>query len=107
MRMRIGIGNRNRNRNRNGMRAPSFSKRTSWDRSENPLARELGVLRAAGRALVDLTESNPTRAGFSSPALCALLSDARGAAYDPAALGLPEAREAVARYYAERGLFVP
>jgi alanine-synthesizing transaminase len=89
------------------MRAPPFSKRTSWDRSDNPLARELARASGAGRALVDLTESNPTRAGFANAELCALLGDPRGAAYDPAALGLPEAREAVARYYADRGLDVP
>src|SRR4051812_17984874 len=88
--------------------SPPFSDRTAWDLSENPLARAIAAARAAGRALVDLTESNPTRAGFpGAPRAVALLGHPRGAAYEPAALGHPDARAAVARYYADRGLTVP
>jgi alanine-synthesizing transaminase len=83
---------------------PPFSRRTAWDLSENPLARELARARASGRALADLTESNPTRAGFGGERLVALLGDPRGAAYAPEPLGHPAARAAVARYYEERGL---
>ena len=89
------------------MKAPPFSRRTAWDRSENPLTQELSRARAAGRALLDLTESNPTRCGFGGADLCALLGDPRGAAYAPVARGLPEARAAVSRYYAERSLVMP
>jgi alanine-synthesizing transaminase len=88
------------------MNAPRFTRRTAWDRSENPLARELARARAAGRPLADLTESNPTRCGFGGDELVELLGHPRGAAYAPVALGLPEARAAVARYYADRGLRV-
>ena len=84
-----------------------FTQRTGWDRSDNALSGELGRARAEGRALVDLTESNPTRAGLGGAELVTLLGDPRGAAYAPAALGHPEARAAVARYYADRGLVVP
>jgi hypothetical protein len=90
------------------MKKPLFSERTAWDLSENDLARDLGIARGEGRALVDLTESNPTRAGLAdTAALVALLGDPRGAAYAPIALGHPTARAAVAGYYAERGLDLP
>ena len=83
---------------------PPFSRRTAWDRSENPHSLALGRARAEGRALVDLTEGNPTRAGLGDGDLVSLLGHPRGAAYAPSALGDPAAREAVARYYADRGL---
>jgi hypothetical protein len=88
------------------MTRPPFSRRTGWDRSDNALSRELARACAAGRALVDLTEGNPTRVGLGGAALIPLLGHPRGAAYAPAALGHPEARAAVARYYEERGLAV-
>jgi aspartate/methionine/tyrosine aminotransferase len=85
---------------------PPFSRRTAWDRSENPLSLALARARAEGRALVDLTEGNPTRAGLGDGSLVSLLGHPRGAAYAPSALGDPAAREAVARYYGERGVVV-
>lgn len=88
------------------MTPPPFSRRTAWDRSENAHALALARVRAEGRPLVDLTESNPTRAGLGNGDLVALLGHPRGAAYSPAALGHPDARAAVARYYADRGLGV-
>jgi aspartate/methionine/tyrosine aminotransferase len=61
--------------------------------------------RASGRALVDLTESNPTRAGmFEIGTLVAELGHPRGTVYEPAPLGHPEARRAVAGYYGSRGV---
>jgi len=90
------------------MKKPLFSKRTSWDLSENDLARDLGAARGQGRALVDLTESNPTRAGIAdNEALVALLGHPRGAIYAPIALGHEIARAAVVGYYAERDLAAP
>jgi aspartate/methionine/tyrosine aminotransferase len=86
------------------MKPPPFSRRTAWDRSENPLSRALARARAEGRALVDLTEGNPTRAGLGDGGLVSLLGHPRGAAYAPSALGDRAAREAVARYYEDRGL---
>jgi len=87
---------------------PPLSARTSWDTSENPLAKALAEARAAGRSLVDLTESNPTRVGLGGgPELVAELGHPRGALYAPAPTGHPDARAAVARYYAERGLDAP
>ena len=65
----------------------------------NRLARALARLRDAGHAVVDLTESNPTRVGLRYPArLLDPLGSARGLVYEPAPLGLRAARDAVARY---------
>ena len=84
-----------------------FSARTAWDRTVNPFARALAVARASGDIILNLTESNPTRAGLVDQApLIATLGDARGAHYEPAPLGHPTARQAVARYYGERGMHV-
>ena len=84
-----------------------FSARTSWDRTENSFAKALARARAQGRKLVDLTESNPTRAAILNLApLIAELGHPRGAMYEPAALGIAESRQAVANYYAARGVRV-
>jgi aspartate/methionine/tyrosine aminotransferase len=81
----------------------TFSRRTAWPRATGQLASRIDAARAAGWPLVDLAESNPTRCGLADPATVALLGDARGAAYEPASLGLRETREAVAAYYARHG----
>ncbi|BDG04907.1 pyridoxal phosphate-dependent aminotransferase [Anaeromyxobacter oryzae] len=82
-----------------------LSRRTGWNLAGNRLAARLDAARSAGRPLLDLAESNPTRAGLAWPAdaLGAALSDPRIAAYDPEPRGLPAAREAVAAYLAARG----
>ncbi len=82
-----------------------FSRRTSWDISATPLAEAVARRTAEGRPLLDLTEANPTRVGlgFSPAALREALADPRAARYEPNPLGLAAAREAIARYYAERG----
>jgi alanine-synthesizing transaminase len=60
--------------------------------------------RASGSRILDLTESNPTAAGFvySSEEILAALADARTLRYEPAAAGMPGARAAVSEYYAGR-----
>jgi aspartate/methionine/tyrosine aminotransferase len=73
----------------------------------NALARLIEARRRAGAAVVDLTESNPTRAGFSYPDdLLAPLADARALAYEPQPLGLWAARAAVAADFRRRGIVV-
>ena len=73
----------------------------------NRLADALTAARAGGRTILDLTESNPTRAGFEYPDdLLRPLADSRGLTYAPAPFGLPDARAAVARDFARRGLSV-
>jgi alanine-synthesizing transaminase len=64
-------------------------------------------MRQDGRAILDLTESNPTRAGFSYPTdLLAPLADPRGLAYRPRPLGHDAARTAVADDFGRRGISV-
>jgi len=85
-----------------------FSSRVPSDLGANRLTRSVAEARSAGRSLVDLTQSNPTRAGFEYPDyLLSALADARGLKYEPAPFGLIAARQAVARDYARRGLTVP
>ncbi len=71
----------------------------------NVWAERIATLRAAGRTLIDLTLSNPTRVGLVSvtPQQLAALGDPRGAEDRPDPRGLQDARVAVAGYYAERG----
>ena len=82
-----------------------FSRRASWDLQPNALAARLAQRE---HAPLDLTEGNPTRCGLGLDA--AALRDALGAhgveRYDPHPQGLLRAREAVAAYYAERGVRV-
>lgn len=78
---------------------PRLSGRLPWRAELTELARA----EASAAPSLDLTVSNPTRAGLSpsESELRAALA-ARGVdRYDPQPLGLASAREAVARYYAE------
>lgn len=81
------------------------STRLPWDRPENDLAALERDARARGRALLDLTLSNPTQAGLPYPtaALRTALAPDGAAVYAPAPRGLPEARAAVAADYAASG----
>lgn len=84
-----------------------FSTRLPKDVSENALSTRIAEIKAAGRTLHDLTESNPTRAGFQAPPdLLALLGNAEAARYAPDPRGLRSAREAVVADYATRGVTV-
>jgi alanine-synthesizing transaminase len=84
-----------------------FSTRTPHDLTPNRLTDALNAAAAEGRAILDLTLSNPTRAGFEYPSgLLRLLADSRGLTYAPAPFGSLEARAAVARDYARRGCLV-
>ena len=71
-------------------------------------ARLIEEKKRAGARVLDLTESNPTRAGFDYPAeeILAALAKTSSMLYEPTPRGLPVAREAVAGYYAERGFDV-
>jgi len=82
-----------------------FSSRTPDNLTPNRWTRALAELRRAGRAFVDLTESNPTRAQFDYPAdLLAHLADPRALTYAPDPFGMSDARAAVARDYRRRGV---
>lgn len=86
-----------------------LSSRLQWDSHPNPLSVLLAEKRRKGAAILDLTESNPTRAELNYPGdeLLAALADPRALRYDPDPRGLLAAREAVAEYYAQRGVEVP
>jgi alanine-synthesizing transaminase len=85
-----------------------FSSRLPADLTPNRLTAVLERRRQAHQRVIDLTLSNPTRAGIDYPAdLLAPLAHARGLVYRPQPLGLPEAREAVAADYARRGVRIP
>ena len=71
----------------------------------NRLSALLESKRRTGTAILDLTESNPTRAGLSYPggAILGALADSRALVYEPQPAGSAEARSTVAGYYRERG----
>jgi len=82
-----------------------FSSRIPADLTPNRLTAVLDERRKENRRVIDLTQSNPTRAEFSYPTdLLAPLAHPRGLEYRPQALGLWQAREAVAADYARRGM---
>jgi alanine-synthesizing transaminase len=82
-----------------------FSPRVPRQLEANAFSRALGAARAAGRELIDLTISNPTRAGIVYPGeLFAPLASAAVAQYAPEPFGLLTARQAVASDYARRGV---
>ncbi|MBS1817484.1 MAG: pyridoxal phosphate-dependent aminotransferase [Acidobacteria bacterium] len=83
----------------------TFSTRVPPTLQPNAVSRAVAALRAAGTSLIDLTESNPTRAGILYPPdLLSSLSDARGLSYRPDPLGLMETRTAVATDFARRAI---
>jgi alanine-synthesizing transaminase len=84
---------------------PRYSSRLRWDLAPNRLTRLLDERRSAGAAILDLTESNPTAAGFAYPSdqILAALADPRALRYQPAAAGIASARAAVSQdYYSGR-----
>jgi alanine-synthesizing transaminase len=85
-----------------------FSARVPGTFTANRLTDAVRARRARGERFVDLTESNPTRAGFDyAPDLLAPLGEARGLHYAPSPLGAIEARRAVSAEYARQHLIVP
>jgi aspartate/methionine/tyrosine aminotransferase len=81
-----------------------FTARTNWNLQTNRFARALDAHRSVGKALLDLTASNPTTCGFEYPAqeILSALADPRALEYSPESKGLRVAREAVAEYYSGR-----
>jgi alanine-synthesizing transaminase len=71
----------------------------------NRLTTAVERMRADGRPFIDLTESNPTRAGFDYPSdLLAPLAQPDALRYQPAPFGLPAARAAIAAEYRRHGI---
>ena len=85
----------------------AFSNRLPERTDANALSQAVAAMRNDGIGIVDLTESNPTRAGFDYPAdLLRALGDPAALTYEPHPLGLRSAREAVAHDCARRGAAV-
>src|ERR1700728_3907042 len=78
-----------------------FSNRTNWKLTRNRLTEALEEVRSSGARVLDLTISNPTRAGlhYDEPLILESLASQRALDYDPQPKGLPSARAAVAAYY--------
>jgi len=83
------------------------SSRLPSNLEPNALARAIEARRGRGAAIVDLTQTNPTRAGFTYPKdLLAALADPRALEYEPQPLGLWSARAAVASDFRRRGIVI-
>ena len=74
----------------------NFSRRAHWNAPTNRLT----IARHLRHDLIDLTNSNPTKAGIDYPLdeLAEIMSRAARAPYDPQPLGIRSAREAVAEH---------
>ncbi|MEW6730770.1 MAG: pyridoxal phosphate-dependent aminotransferase [Acidobacteriota bacterium] len=85
-----------------------FSSRTPREIVINRFSQLIERKRFEGAELLNLTESNPTRAGFDYPQkdLLAALAQPASLRYEPDPKGLMRARMAVVDYYAERAITV-
>ena len=85
-----------------------FARRTNWNLSANRYSLAVEQARRSGRALLDLTASNPTTVGlrYEGERILRALQHPRALEYEPACKGILAAREAVAGYYAGRGIEV-
>lgn len=81
-----------------------FSRRTDWKLTPNRLTMAINEVRESRQPLIDLTISNPTRAGinFNGAAILESLRSEGSLDYDPQPRGLLAARESVADYYKAR-----
>jgi aspartate/methionine/tyrosine aminotransferase len=79
-----------------------FSRRTEWNLAPNRLSVAHQEALLADRRIIDLTISNPTRAGieYDESAILNAIANPKSLDYDPQPKGLRSAREAVAQYYA-------
>ena len=84
-----------------------ISSRLPKSLEPNAVARAIDAKRRSGVAILDLTETNPTSAGFNYPKeLLEPLADPRALEYDPQPLGLWSARAAVAADFRRRGIVI-
>jgi alanine-synthesizing transaminase len=81
-----------------------FSRRTDWVLTPNRFTEAQRESQRAGREVLDLTVSNPTRAqlAFNANEILASLSNSKAMDYDPQPKGLLSARQAVADYYSNQ-----
>ena len=83
-----------------------FSSRFNWEFEQNRLSVLLAGKKRAGIDVLDLTESNPTRAGFdyAEAEIRRALSSSDVMCYSPEPRGVMTAREAVVGYYKDGGI---
>jgi alanine-synthesizing transaminase len=81
-----------------------FSRRTDWKLTPNRFTQAQQEASAAGREVLDLTISNPTRAGldYDNQGILNSLTNPAALDYDPQPKGLLSARQAVAEYYQQQ-----
>jgi alanine-synthesizing transaminase len=78
-----------------------FSHRTNWKLTRNRLTEAVEDVQSRGLRVLDLTLSNPTRAGlhYDEPQILQSLASPKSMEYDPQPKGLSSARSALAAYY--------
>jgi aspartate/methionine/tyrosine aminotransferase len=78
-----------------------FSNRTNWKLTRNRFTETVEEVHSSGARVLDLTLSNPTRAGlhYDEKLLLKALALPQSMDYDPQPKGLSSARSAVAAYY--------
>ena len=78
-----------------------FSHRLPFHLPRNPIADAIERRRSSGLEILDLTESNPTRAGIVYPAanIVSGFQNPQALVYDPSSNGLPQARAQVGELY--------
>src|SRR5215470_14032692 len=83
------------------MTAKQFSRRTNWQLQVNAFTQVQREVTESERAVLDLTLSNPTRAGlaYDSKAIFESLTNTGALDYDAQPKGLLRARSAAADYY--------
>jgi alanine-synthesizing transaminase len=81
-----------------------FSERTRWNLAENRLSRTLAELCTSGKAILDLTRSNPTECGFlyDEQGIQRAFAQPGMQLYQPNPRGIISAREAVGAYYQQQ-----
>jgi alanine-synthesizing transaminase len=81
-----------------------FSRRTDWSLTPNRFTEAQRALQHAGREVLDLTVSNPTRAQlkFDAQPILSSLFNPKAMDYDPQPKGLLSARQAVVDYYLQQ-----
>ncbi len=81
-----------------------FSNRSNWKLTRNRLTEALEEAKARGAGILDLTLSNPTRAGlrYCEHEILSSLALPNSLDYDPQPKGLPVARAAAAAYYQDQ-----
>jgi alanine-synthesizing transaminase len=78
-----------------------FSDRTNWQLTRNRLTEALEEVKSSRARVLDLTISNPTRAGlhYDDQTILRSLASPQALDYDPQPKGLVKARAAVVEYY--------